>query len=183
MVRTACESGISMVQIREKALPARMLFELVRDAVAIAAGFRTNIFVNDRGDVASAAGADGVHLRSDSIPVETIKQNFPGLLAGVSAHSLETATDARNGGADYVTLAPVFETPGKGAPLGLDELARIAGSLEGFPVIALGGIDEDNYTGVLKAGASGFAAIRFLNNSENLISLSKNLLQAHKIDL
>lgn len=181
IVRAACESGVGMVQIREKALPARLLLELTRDAVEIAADYTTSIVVNDRADVAAAAGADGVHLRSDSIPVEVVRTSFPNLMIGVSAHSLETAKAARDDGADHVTLAPIFETPGKGRPLGLDELARVARELAGFPVIALGGIEERNYADTIWAGASGFAAIRFLNNTENLKALSKNLLQAHKI--
>lgn len=181
ILRAACESGAALVQIREKALPARLLLELTKCAVEIAANYPTKIIVNDRADVAAAAGADGVHLRSDSVPVEVVRRSFPYMLIGVSAHSLETAKAARDGGADYVTLAPIFETPGKGKPLGLEELARVVEELAGFPVIALGGIDENNYADVLNAGASGFAAIRFLNKAENLSALSKNLVQAHKI--
>lgn len=168
IVSAACRSGIPLVQIREKHLPAGRLFELGSEAVRITSGSNTKILINDRADIAVSCGAHGVHLRSDSAPVAVVKEYFPNLLVGVSVHSLEKAVTARDGGADFVTLAPVFLTPGKGDPLGLDELIRIGGKLKPFPVIALGGIDATNYEKVLAAGGGGFAAIRFLNDPKNL---------------
>jgi thiamine-phosphate diphosphorylase len=130
--------------------------------------------INDRADIAAACGADGVHLRSDSISAKVVRRAFPGLLIGVSVHSSEKAAQARDAGADFVTLAPVFTTPGKDRPLGLEEFSRIGGELKPFPVIALGGIDETNYEKVLASGGGGFAAIRFLNDPENLRKVSRS---------
>lgn len=177
IVTIACRSGIPLVQIREKRLPARHLFELGSEAARIASGSNTKILINDRADIAASCGAHGVHLRSDSIPAKVVKKCFPDLLVGVSVHSLEKTAIARDGGADFVTLAPVFSTPGKGGPLGIDELIRIGGKLKPFPVIALGGIDASNYEKVLAAGGGGFAAIRFLNDPKNLAVIMDRLFR------
>lgn len=174
IMRAAAEHGIALAQIREKRLPAKLLFELASEAVEITSGSNTRILINDRADIAAACGAGGVHLRSDSMPAAAVRRSFPDLLVGVSAHSLDKTLQAREGGAHFVTLAPVFPTPGKGEPLGLEEFTRIGGKLKPFPVIALGGIDATNYEKVLAAGGGGFAAIRFLNDRENLGKVSRS---------
>jgi thiamine-phosphate pyrophosphorylase len=165
-VRRAADASVSMVQIREKSLTARQLFELVSEAVAATAGTRTLILVNERFDIAVAAGAAGVHLRADSLGASAIRAaGLSGIIVGVSAHSIEDVREARDGGADYATLAPVFDSPGKSAPLGVEQLRFVCEAVRPFPVIALGGIDETNARVVLKAGAAGFASIRFLNSA------------------
>ena len=168
IVSAAAESGIGLIQIREKNLPAKLLFELASESVRITSNSNTRILINDRADIAAACGARGVHLRSDSISAKVVRGAFPDLLIGVSVHSYEKAAEARAAGADFVTLAPVFPTPGKGKPLGWEEFVRIGGELKPFPVVALGGIDATNYEKVLASGGGGFAAIRFLNDAENL---------------
>lgn len=172
LVGVAAEAGISLVQIREKNLSARSLFVLTQDAVEITRGSRTRILVNGRADVALAAGADGVHLPADGLSANAIRQNFPpDFLIGVSTHSLQEALNARFEGADFVTFGPVFESPGKGKPHGLEMLSTLSALLHPFPVVALGGVDESNYANVMKSEASGFAAIRFLNKESNLREL------------
>jgi thiamine-phosphate diphosphorylase len=173
-ISAAADSGIGLVQIREKRLPAKHLFELASEAVKITSHSNTRILINDRADVAQACGAGGVHLRSDSISAKAVRGAFPDLLIGFSVHSYEKAAQARADGADFVTLAPVFATPGKGNPLGLEEFVRIGGELKPFPVVALGGIDETNYEKVLASGGGGLAAIRFLNDPENLRKVSRS---------
>lgn len=172
LVGQAVLSKIDLIQIREKHLSAKLVFEITSEAVKIARNSNTKILVNDRADVAFAANADGVHLTSSSIPAEQIRRNFPtDFIIGVSTHTLEEAQRAEKQGADFVTFSPVFATPSKekyGEPQGLRKLREVCEKLKDFPVIALGGIDETNYSEVLKNGASGFAAIRFLNNAENL---------------
>ncbi|MBC7901284.1 MAG: thiamine phosphate synthase, partial [Saprospiraceae bacterium] len=100
-----------------------------------------------------------------------IRSSFPDLIIGVSTHSISEAESAAANGADFVTFGPVFETPDKDRPTGLDELIQVRERLGNFPVIALGGINEMNYKAVLDCGASGFAAIRFLNDRKNLRKL------------
>ena len=168
IIETAVETKISLVQIREKNLPARLVFELTARAVCLAQNSETKILVNDRADIALAAGADGVHLTANSLPTEIIRQNYPpDFIIGVSAHSIEAAEAARNRGADFATFSPIFHSPNKGKSKGLDELRKVCEKLNPFSVIALGGIDETNYREVLEI-ADGLAAIRFLNDAKNL---------------
>jgi thiamine-phosphate pyrophosphorylase len=172
MIRVAVEYGISHIQIREKLLPAELLFELTTEAVELTKNSGTKLLVNDRADVAFAAKADGVHLTSISIPTDIIRQNFPpDFIIGVSAHTLEKAENAQENGADFVTFSPIFSKQAKG----FDELREVCKRLKPFPVIALGGIDESNYREVCRV-ASGFAAIRFLNNADNLRKLKNESL-------
>ncbi len=174
-IRVASEVGISLIQIREKNLTTRFLFDLTEAAVEITRKSRTKLLVNGRADVALAAGANGVHLPADGLPADVIRRSFPpDFLIGVSTHSTEEASAAKSNGANFVTFGPVFESPGKGEPKGLELLNSVCGLLYPFPVIALGGIDESSYTNVLKNGASGFAAIRFLNKESSLRSLFRS---------
>ncbi|MCA1625199.1 MAG: thiamine phosphate synthase [Acidobacteria bacterium] len=178
LVRIAAENKISLIQIREKQLPARLVFKLVSKAVKITQNTKTKILVNDRADVAHAANANGVHLTSASLSARTIRQNFPReFIIGVSTHTIEKAETAKREGADFITFSPIFTTPGKSPPKGLDALREVCEKLKSFPVVALGGINETNFKSVLDAGANGFAAIRFLNDSENLPKIMFNLTQ------
>ncbi len=158
LIERAAGRGISMVQLREKRLTARQLFELARQSVSITRNSGTKLLVNDRADVAFAAGADGVHLTSRSLPAPAIRANFPaGFIIGVSTHSLETARAAKAGGADFITFSPIFPTQSKinyGAPQGSEKLRGIVKDLGGFPVFALGGVNGKNYREVLEAGAA-----------------------------
>lgn len=161
----AVEAGIELVQIREKSLPARHLFDLAVEAATIARGGRTRILVNERFDIAVAADLDGVHLTSTSIPVERVRANVPdGFFIGVSTHTESEIEAARDGRADFGLLGPIFETPGKGEPLGLDKFGAICRSFGRFPVIAVGGVDASNCHSVIDSGAAGYAAIRYLND-------------------
>ncbi len=160
----ALEAGVNLFQIREKQLEGRRLCELTSQVVQIAAGTRLKVIVNGRADVAAAAGADGVHLPGDGVPVKAVRSAFgSGSIIGASVHSAEEAVSAREDGADYVIFGPVFRTPGKGGPTGLDELTRVCDLLDGFPVIAVGGVTRANAEDVLSRGAAGWASIRFLN--------------------
>lgn len=169
LIETAVENEISLIQIREKKLSAKLLFELTSASAKITGRSKTKLLVNDRADVALAAKADGVHLTENSISAEIIRHDFPSdFIIGVSTHSIETAEKARSQKADFITFSPVFASPDKGEPQGLEKLSEVCDKLKPFPVIALGGLDETNYKSVLENGASGFAAIRFLNDFENL---------------
>jgi len=154
---------ISLVQIREKALPARVLYELAMRASAITRGSATRLVVNDRFDIARAAGVDGVHLTARSLPAHLVReicgQDF---LIGVSTHSLDEAQSASKA-ADFVVFGPVFATGSK-QPQGLERLREVSSALPGFPVVAIGGINQDNAAQCYEAGASGVAAIRLFND-------------------
>jgi len=179
LAQAAVAAKVSLFQIREKALPARVLYALTSRAAEITRGSQTRLLVNDRYDIARAAGADGVHLTSHSLPAELVRRiDGPGFLVGVSTHSLEAARDAAGAGADFVVFGPVFETESKrvyGAPLGLEKLREVTTELGGFPVVAIGGITMDNVEKCFAAGASGVAAIRLFNDATELSSIAEKI--------
>lgn len=172
LIRNAIDAGIEMIQIREKDLGTRPLLELIRDAVSPAEGKTTLITVNDRLDIAWAAGAAGVHLGGHSLPAAQVHAVVPeGFLVGVSCHSVQGVLDAQSAGADYVFLGPIFETPSKlkyGRPLGLAVL-REAASAATVPVYALGGITVERAAECMGAGASGIAAIRMFQDAVSIV--------------
>ncbi len=174
LIEISVKNKVSLIQIREKKLSARLVFELVCEAVKTTRNTETKIFVNDRADIALAAKADGVHLTSHSLSAEIIRRNFPNnFIIGVSTHTIESAEAAKQQGADFITFSPIFDTPGKGKSQGVKKLREVCETLKPFPVIALGGINETNYKSVLENGASGFAAIRFLNDAKNIREFSR----------
>ena len=162
IIRDQVHLGLDYLQIREKDLSAREVFEFalaVLEAIRAAPepSRRTRLLINSRADVALACGADGVHLPSLA-PLPTL----PGLLVFRSCHSVEEVQSAR---ADAVTFGPVFSSPGKGPPAGLVSL-REACAL-GTPVFALGGVTWDNAEECLAAGAAGIAGIRLFQDPES----------------
>ena len=193
VVRRAIAAGIDWLQIREKDMPARALVALAREAVAAAQGSATRILINGRLDVAVAAGAGGVHLGGDALPLAEVAawcaKNLPqftaaprdkqnaGLkagaadfLLGASCHSLAEAKAAEGDGAHYIFFGPVYSTPSKmqfGAPQGLVRLQEVCRAVR-IPVLAIGGITLDNTHECLRAGAAGIAAIRLFQESEDL---------------
>ena len=175
LVRAAVDAEVPLFQIREKLLSARRLFELVARAAQITHGSKTRLLVNDRSDIARAAGADGVHLTSQSLPVEVVRTIYGAeFLIGASTHSLAEAHAAHDAGADFVVFGPVFETESKrayGAPQGLDKLREVTSALGEFPVVAIGGITIENVEECFEAGANGVAAIRLLNGDDDLSSI------------
>ena len=172
LITAAVRARINLVQLREKNLTARSLYELTTRAAAITRGSATRLLVNDRADIARAAHADGVHLTTRSLEAHTIRRAFGAdFLIGVSTHSVAEARAALEGGADFATFGPVFETASKrayGPAVGLDLLQEAARALSPFPLLALGGITLDNAAAALRAGASGIAAIRLFNDPHTL---------------
>ncbi|MGB9178783.1 MAG: thiamine phosphate synthase [Pyrinomonadaceae bacterium] len=172
LIEAAVTSQTQLVQLREKNLRARTLYELTARAASITRGSDTRLLVNDRADIALAAGADGVHLTTRSLEAHIIRRTFPeNFLIGVSTHSLEETQAAYEGGANFAVFGPVFETPSKlsyGPPVGLAKLSEASQALPSFPLIALGGITRDNAREALRAGARGIAAIRLLNDPNSL---------------
>jgi thiamine-phosphate pyrophosphorylase len=139
------------------------------------------LLVNDRFDLALASGADGVQLTSRSIPTEIVRQICGSdVIVGVSTHSLMEAQRARDDGADFVLFGPVFETESKrafGKPQGVERLREVAGALEAFPVIAVGGVTIDNARQCFASGAAGVAAISLLSDAEKLSSVCELVRQ------
>ena len=189
-IRTAAEAGADWVQIREKDLCARELLAVAREAGRVgseASAGKARVIVNDRLDVALAAGAAGVHLGGESLPTRDAVRwcrsgNAPAdFLIGVSCHSVEQAREAESAGANYVFFGPVFDTPSKrafGPPLGTAKLAEACGAV-GIPVIAIGGINMENAAECLRAGAAGIAAIRLFQEPGKSADLQSAIGRLH----
>jgi thiamine-phosphate pyrophosphorylase len=188
-VRKAVSAGVDGVQVREKDLPARRLLTLVRQAVKLSStrGARSRVLVNDRLDVALAAGAAGVHLAEESAPASAMIQwcragNAPPTFSvGVSCHGLEGVRSAESAGADYVFFGAVFDTPSKrafGEPQGIARLAEIC-RLVRIPVIAIGGINESSAADCIQAGAKGVAAIRPFQEPRDGAALARFVSAVH----
>jgi thiamine-phosphate pyrophosphorylase len=178
------------VQLREKTLPAQTLTRISKEAVALAMespGRAAKIIVNDRLDVALAAGAHGVHLGANSMPVAEVVRWLrheakrlalaTDFLVGRSCHSLEEAQAAERDGAGYIIFGPVFSTPSKmeyGPPHGVARLAEICRAAR-IPVLAIGGITSDNAAQCFRAGATGIAAIRLFQETPDLAEVLPRL--------
>jgi thiamine-phosphate pyrophosphorylase len=148
------------VCLRENEIDAAALYRLalaLRDVTARRCAF---LFVNRRVDVALACGADGVHLGARTQGIRDAKKLMPRGLVGYSAHAPGEALEAFEEGADFVTISPVFPSPGKGKPIGLEGLRRTVRRCRGRPVFALGGVEFSNLPDVLREGAWGAAFIR-----------------------
>ncbi|HEV7747016.1 MAG TPA: thiamine phosphate synthase [Pyrinomonadaceae bacterium] len=175
LIQAAVNAQVDLVQIREKSLSGRVLYQLALGAVNITKNSATKLLVNDRSDIAAAANADGVHLTTTSLSTAVVRRSFgEHFIIGVSTHSLEAASLARREGANFVVFGPVFAIVSKreyGEPLGLTRLAQVCAALSPFPVIALGGVTKRNAAECFSAGAQGIAAIRELAQPELLAGI------------
>ncbi len=192
-IRAAIEAGVDWVQIREKDLNARELLALARPAVSMRSGqdraAEPRILINDRLDVALAAGAAGVHLGRESLPAREVVRwcragNAPTrFLIGVSCHNIEEAREAESAGASYIFFGPVFATPSKasfGPPQGVAKLGEVCRAVS-LPVIAIGGVDAENAAECMRAGAAGIAAIRMFQEAFDTAALKRVLARLHNL--
>jgi thiamine-phosphate pyrophosphorylase len=157
----------ALVQLREKDLPGRALFELATEVRALTRRFGSRLLLNDRIDVALATEADGVHLPEAGLAVAQARALLGPRLIGVSTHSAKDAVAQARAGADLVFLGPVYTTPSKrayGAPLGVEALRNAAagiGAAAKTRLYAVGGIDSlERAREVRRAGAYGVAVVR-----------------------
>lgn len=188
-IESVAAAGADWIQIREKDLCGGETLELARSAIQSirALAPHTRILVNDRVDVALAAGAGGVHLSENGFSVADARRlcdRFAhdsgkplDFLIGVSCHSLGAALGATRDGADYIYFSPIFQTPSKafyGPPQGVERLRKICQAVQ-IPVIAIGGITLDNVASCYEAGAAGAAAIRLFQDATDLPSVVRSL--------
>lgn len=175
-IRRVLKWGVHCIQIREKDLTDRALFELTRRVVDLASGTGCRILVNGRADIALAAGAHGVHLPSGGLRISDIQPWLPDtFILGRSVHSRKELLQAVNEGADYVILGRPFSTPSKpesGDPLGLEYLRKACSGIS-TPVFGLGGIGPDRIQSVFDAGAAGVAGIRLFQERTAFNQLKK----------
>ena len=172
--------GLVAVQLRARGATGRDLLEAARALRQVVSQAGQLLLVNDRIDVALAAGADGVHLPSAGVPPRDARVLVgKGRLLAVSCHSAADVLRAREGGADFATFGPVFDTPSKrgyGPPVGLERLREACGL--GLPLVGLGGVDASNAAAVSAAGAFGVAAIRAWLDAGDPGAAVRKLLEA-----
>lgn len=159
LVAAASAAGINLIQVRESDLDDRRLLDLTRRMLQAVGGSDTAVVVNERTDVALAAGAHGVHLRGDSASARRVRAIVPeGFLIGRSVHSAGEAA-AESAGVDYLIMGTVYPTASKPGTVlaGIDGLEEVCRSV-GVPVLAIGGVAADNVKGIAAAGAAGIAA-------------------------
>lgn len=161
-VETALKAGVKAVQLREKDMFTRELYELAHEMRKLTTRYGAKLFINDRADIALAVDADGIHVGGDGIPLYKIRKVVgEKMLLGVSCHNMISAITAQEKGADFITFGPVFFTPSKapfGDPVGVEKLAEVASVLS-IPVFGLGGINRKTIPEVLEAGAFGVSLI------------------------
>lgn len=167
-VEYAVDAGIDCIIVRERDLEARDLADLTIAIVGLSRGTATRVVVSDRVDVALASGADGVHLRGDSIASELVRRITPrGFLLGRSVHSAKEAAAAA--GVDYLIAGTVWSSVSKPeghALLGLDGFSAIVKAAR-VPVLAIGGVAVDRVADVASVGGAGVAAIGlFMDDAE-----------------
>jgi thiamine-phosphate pyrophosphorylase len=182
LVGACVEARISLVQLREKQMRPRVLYELARRAADLTRHSITRLIVNDRADIALAAGADGVQLTTRSLHPLVVRDISPrDFLIGVSTHSFAEAQAASAADADFALFGPVFDTPSKrvyGAPLGLDAVREAAHALAPFPLLAIGGITRENLSQVIDAGAQGIAAINLFHDESALEAIADEVRES-----
>jgi thiamine-phosphate pyrophosphorylase len=178
----ALEAGVRLVQMREKDLDGRHLYLRAVEFRRLTAAAGALFLVNDRVDVALAAGADGVHLGQDDLPVGAVRQIAPHLIVGASTHSLDEALAAQAAGASYVNIGPIFATQTKASPhgpLGPEILEAIAPQLR-IPWTTMGGITSANIGQVVSRGARHPAVVTAVTASADPAAAARLLREKIK---
>lgn len=170
VVSKAVAGGVTMVQLREKDLGSK---DFIDEAIALKAaleGTGVPLVINDRVDVALAAGADGVHIGQSDMPYAMARHLLgPDAIIGLSVENMDQVREAEALDVDYIGVSPVFSTPTKtdtAAPFGLDGLSEASG-ISSHPVVAIGGLNESNIADVLRAGADGIALVSAIIGAED----------------
>lgn len=178
LVPAIAETGVDGFQVRAKAVGDSTLIAFTESVVAVVRPLGGVVVVNDRVDIALAAGADGVHLGRHDLPVDVARRLAPGLLIGATCRDREQARRAATNGADYAGFGPIFATASKTglpAPLGIEAVRAAAGIL---PLVGIGGIDAATARAVLEAGAAGVAVIGAIWRQRDPLAAARELVEA-----
>ena len=174
--------GATLIQFRDKQLPSLQLYEHAKAAVATAKKTGAQLIINDRVDVALAAGAQGVHLGQDDLPPDAARRLLGNeAVIGYSTHNVEQAQQALALPIDYIAIGPIFATSSKSdtsPTLGLAGLEAVRRVVGNFPLVAIGGVSPANARDVIEAGADSVAVIRaLLSDSARITDATRALLQ------
>ncbi len=177
-VELAIKGGVGIVQLREKECSSKDFYRLAKDVKVITDAYEVPLVINDRLDIALAVDADGVHLGQNDLPVR-VARNILGedKLIGATAHNCEEAVDAMKAGADYLGVGDVFGTSTKAdtTHITLDELKTICEKVE-IPVVAIGGVNEDNIFLLPQTGVAGAAVISAVVGQKDVTGAAGNLI-------
>ncbi len=182
ILKSACEGGVTMVQLREKDITTREFLDRAVKTKEILSDYNVPLIINDRIDIALAVDVDGVHLGQTDMPLKIAKKIFPkDKIIGISTNTVEEAVEAERDGADYIGAGPVYNTSTKDntrSLLGNDKLKKIVESVN-IPVVAIGGITVENVKKTIDTGISGIAVASAILNSKHPDIVCKNFLRQY----
>lgn len=169
-VETACRSGVTIVQLREKNLTTNQYYQLAKQVKEITDAYQVPLIIDDRLDVCLAVDAAGLHIGDDELPVSVARQVLgPEKILGVTAKTVERALEAEESGADYLGTGAIFPTTTKeNAPITLISTLKTICQRVAIPVVAIGGLTSENIDQLIGTGIAGVAVVRDLMQSEDI---------------
>lgn len=169
-VETACRSGVTIVQLREKNLTTNQYYQLAKQVKEITDAYQVPLIIDDRLDVCLAVDAAGLHIGDDELPVSVARQVLgPEKILGVTAKTVTRALEAEEGGADYLGTGAIFPTTTKeNAPITLISTLKTICQRVAIPVVAIGGLTSENIEQLIGTGIAGVAVVRDLMQAEDI---------------
>ena len=169
-VETACRSGVTIVQLREKNLTTNQYYQLAKEVKEITDAYQIPLIIDDRLDVCLAVDAAGLHIGDDELPVSVARQVLgPEKILGVTAKTVKRALEAEEGGADYLGTGAIFPTTTKeNAPITLISTLKTICQRVAIPVVAIGGLTSENIDQLMGTGIAGVAVVRDLMQAEDI---------------
>ena len=177
-VETACRSGVTIVQLREKNLTTNQYYQLAKQVKEITDAYQVPLIIDDRLDVCLAVDAAGLHIGDDELPVSVARQVLgPDKILGVTAKTVKRALEAEEGGADYLGTGAIFPTTTKkNAPITLISTLKTICQRVAIPVVAIGGLTSENIDQLIDTGIAGVAVVRDLMQAEDIEAKTKAFL-------
>ena len=169
-VETACRSGVTIVQLREKNLTTNQYYQLAKKVKEITDAYQVPLIIDDRLDVCLAVDAAGLHIGDDELPVSVARKVLgPEKILGVTAKTVKRAIEAEEGGANYLGTGAIFPTTTKeNAPITLISTLKTICQRVAIPVVAIGGLTSENIEQLIGTGISGVAVVRDLMQAEDI---------------
>ncbi|TMR68562.1 thiamine phosphate synthase [Streptococcus pseudopneumoniae] len=169
-VETACRSGVTIVQLREKNLTTNQYYQLAKQVKEITDVYQVPLIIDDRLDVCIAVDAAGLHIGDDELPVSVARQVLgPDKILGVTAKTVKRALEAETSGADYLGTGAIFPTTTKeNAPITLISTLKTICQTVAIPVVAIGGLTSENIDQLMGTGIAGVAVVRDLMQAEDI---------------
>ena len=169
-IETACRSGVTIIQLREKNLTTNQYYQLAKQVKEITDAYQIPLIIDDRLDVCLAVDAAGLHIGDDELPVSVARQVLgPDKILGVTAKTVKRALEAEEGGADYLGTGAIFPTTTKeNAPITLISTLKTICQRVAIPVVAIGGLTSENIDQLIGTGIAGVAVVRDLMQAEDI---------------